>query len=94
MPGVRYREANMDLTSAMKARYRENDFKALLALWQNPYRYGPDQLRALTASSFSSSSATVLVHDRQSQRRRGGNTTMPARDRRATEGDSYRRCRV
>jgi len=37
---VRHREANMDLTPAMKARYRENDFEALLALRQNPYRWG------------------------------------------------------
>jgi hypothetical protein len=37
---VRHREANMDLTPAMKARYRENDFEALLALWQTPYRWG------------------------------------------------------
>lgn len=37
---VRHREANMDLTPAMKARYRENDFEALLALRQTPYRWG------------------------------------------------------
>jgi pimeloyl-ACP methyl ester carboxylesterase len=37
---VRHREANMDLTPEMKARYRENDFEALLALRQTPYRWG------------------------------------------------------